>query len=400
MKNARWLAIGALLPLAFAPPARGDEDPLLERRTKRGSLAAEGGSKETEAAVAKALDWLVRHQAEDGHWDSDAFEERCGQERCSGPDHGMKSGVGPGRGARDYDVGVTGLALLALLGHGETGAAVARGAAYLVKVQGKEGAVGFEPAVGETIYNHAIAAQALCEAYALTRDPALEAPAKKAIDFCLAAQNPGLGWKYGVKPGSSDTSVTGWMVLALAAADRAGIGMKVEAKDGALAWLERVTDETLGRTSYERLGGGASFFPPEVYPDKRTFREVPALTAAAVWCRLLLGQKAGHKLVVKGIDVLAKEPPAYSLDRERSPTDFDYWFFGTYALFHATSADSARWKKWNRALQTALLKNQRKGGCVDGSFDPVDAWGIAGGRVYATAINALSLEAYYRFPRK
>ena len=38
--------------------------------------------------------------------------------------------------------------------------------------------------------------------------------------------------------------------------------------------------------------------------------------------------------------------------------------------------------------------------CEDGSWDPaVDKWGSIGGRVYATAINVLTLEVYYRYPR-
>ena len=36
-------------------------------------------------------------------------------------------------------------------------------------------------------------------------------------------------------------------------------------------------------------------------------------------------------------------------------------------------------------------------GCANGSWDPVDRWGFEGGRVYATAINALTLEVYYRY---
>ncbi|RKY14224.1 MAG: hypothetical protein DRP82_04360, partial [Planctomycetota bacterium] len=40
---------------------------------------------------------------------------------------------------------------------------------------------------------------------------------------------------------------------------------------------------------------------------------------------------------------------------------------------------------------------QRRGGCADGSWDPVGKWGMVGGRVYSTALNALTLEIYYRY---
>ena len=36
---------------------------------------------------------------------------------------------------------------------------------------------------------------------------------------------------------------------------------------------------------------------------------------------------------------------------------------------------------------------------ASGSWDPIGAWGGPGGRVYATAINVLSLEIYYRYAR-
>ena len=48
-------------------------------------------------------------------------------------------------------------------------------------------------------------------------------------------------------------------------------------------------------------------------------------------------------------------------------------------------------------MKEALVKTQRRGGDEDGSWDPTSAWGSAGGRTYATAINVLSLEIYYRY---
>ena len=42
---------------------------------------------------------------------------------------------------------------------------------------------------------------------------------------------------------------------------------------------------------------------------------------------------------------------------------------------------------------------QRRAGCEDGSWDPVGEWGAAGGRVYSTAICAMTLEVYYRYLR-
>jgi hypothetical protein len=72
-------------------------------------------------------------------------------------------------------------------------------------------------------------------------------------------------------------------------------------------------------------------------------------------------------------------------------------YFGSNAVFQA---DPSGWPTWNDRLQRALLPSQRMSGCADGSWDPVGEWSLAGGRVYATAINALSLEVYYRLARQ
>jgi hypothetical protein len=58
------------------------------------------------------------------------------------------------------------------------------------------------------------------------------------------------------------------------------------------------------------------------------------------------------------------------------------------------------WKKWNEPMKNALVPNQKTGkdGCKNGSWDPdQERWGAEGGRVYAVAINALTLEVYYRY---
>jgi len=44
------------------------------------------------------------------------------------------------------------------------------------------------------------------------------------------------------------------------------------------------------------------------------------------------------------------------------------------------------------------VQGERQGGCVDGSWDPPrNVWGPIGGRLYATTLNILNLEIYYRY---
>jgi hypothetical protein len=51
------------------------------------------------------------------------------------------------------------------------------------------------------------------------------------------------------------------------------------------------------------------------------------------------------------------------------------------------------WKKWNAATSKLLIALQEK----DGSFPISTEWGERGGKVYCTALSALSLEVYYRY---
>jgi len=55
------------------------------------------------------------------------------------------------------------------------------------------------------------------------------------------------------------------------------------------------------------------------------------------------------------------------------------------------------WPEWNAAIQKQLIDRQQTDGPLAGSWDPDSTWGSYGGRIYSTAIGALSLEVYYRY---
>src|SRR5207249_5792328 len=70
---------------------------------------------------------------------------------------------------------------------------------------------------GGSMYEHALGAMTLCEAYGVSRDPKLKAPAQAAIAFIEDAQNDETGgWHYTANPPTAgDTSVFGWQFMAL-----------------------------------------------------------------------------------------------------------------------------------------------------------------------------------------
>ncbi len=365
-------------------------------RLGRGRLGDEGGGKATEDGVRGALEWLARHQAPDGSW-RQGWKAQCKGAPCSG-------------GAWDGDVqvhavGTTSLALLAFLGNGNTHRfakyehfrrAVHKGLRWLRGQQAPNGSFGWQ-GNHDGAYAHAIATMAVCEALAITRDFELKQPAARAVELLLSAQNPGLGWKYGFRDGRNDSSVTGWMILALKAARSAGLEVPAEAFDGARAWFTRVTDAD-GVAGYETPGGGSSFLGA----TDGKYDEVPTNTAVSVLCRLLMGERRSADVLRRGGRHLLDAPPSWptsDASQARGATrkvNFYYWYYGTYAMFQLGGQP---WHDWNEKMKAALLPHQRRGGCEDGSWDAECPWSLTGGRVYATAINALTLEIYYRYER-
>jgi hypothetical protein len=218
----------------------------------------------------------------------------------------------------------------------------------------------------------------------------------------LRAQNDGFGWRYGVKPGDNDTSVTGWMVLALKTAKNARLDIPQEAFQrafgGALTWFDRATAQS-GKTGYEVPGDEGSRLN-EVYPEPYPYsKDLSCMTAVGVLCRLFSGEKRKSAAIRGGVDILMDAPPLWreAKGRSYSTVNLYYWYYASYALFQFGGAP---WRKWNKNMQESLLPTQRQGNTdEDGSWDPIGEWGVAGGRVYATAIGAMTLEVYYRFKR-
>ncbi|MHC5039782.1 MAG: prenyltransferase/squalene oxidase repeat-containing protein [Planctomycetota bacterium] len=370
-------------PTQPEPNTRFSRRPNGERRQPRYGIGTH-----TEAAVLWGLIWLRNHQDPDGKWSCKNFMMNCKGGTCTGPG-----------GMADYDMGVTSLAVLAFLGagqshkHGKFKSTVKKGLKAMKERQTPEGCLGSEGENGRWMINHAIGTLALAEAYGLSnRSPLLQGPAQKAVDFLVDCQNPNLGWRYGRQPGESDTFVTGWAVLALKGAKISGLHVPKECFDGALNWFDRVTDESNYRVGY--LNKGDSF--SDRYEIEGTFKEMETMTALAVLSRIyILGTRAVNRPeILGGGTLLVQKPPLW--DAEAGTIDMLYWHFGTMAMFQL---GRMYWKAWNPPMKTATVTTQVGAGCEKGSWDPAGIWGAAGGRVYATAINVLTLEVYYRYGR-
>ncbi|MEO6708403.1 MAG: prenyltransferase/squalene oxidase repeat-containing protein [Planctomycetota bacterium] len=316
-------------------------------------------------ARTDALEWLAAHQRDDGSWEGEG-------------------------NAKVNKVGLTGLALLALQSDGSTTSSgaharsVARGIDWLVSQQEADlGVVG--PRTGHSFgYDHAIATQAMCIALRAAPDEKLRRASQNAVNFITRMRNPYGAWRYSYPPtGDSDTSVTGWMVEALIAAQAAGLSIDPEAYVGAKQWIDDVTDPATARIGYDTIGSSSSRVTG--LNDQFPTDQHEAMTASGMVTRLNTGTPADPMLPRHAL-LLQKHPPEW--DPQSNLVDEYYWYFGSIAM-HRLGGNS--WDTWRGSAQEALLTGQQQSGEGKGSWDPVGPWAFAGGRVYATSLNALSL---------
>ena len=392
--------------------------------SRRRLVDAGGGNDQTEQAVELALRWLVRQQ-----------EPR-------GSSAGLWSLIGPyaDGGAEENRVAATAMALLALQGAGNTpergdhAKAVSTGWQAILKTQTAAG--NFTPAsdrntsAAGSMYGHGQLTIALCEAFAMTRAARFEEPARRAIEYCLAAQLPDGGWRYHLPDldegglrnswkNRGDLSVTGWFLLALKTAEMAGLhdpGIDAAyVRAGEFIEQLRVVPKEPNRQlqlvveepAELALGYDYQFNPLAPF---RKFQA--AISAEAILGKLFLGASPEDPHVVAVIDRLLKESPIWFPplpgDR-RGEVEFAAlpqraarggeknvyaWYYITQVCHHV---GGAAWKQWNHEMRTLLPKHQEQAGRERGSWSPaLDLYGVKGGRLFTTALSACMLESYYR----
>ncbi|MDA1266001.1 MAG: terpene cyclase/mutase family protein, partial [Planctomycetota bacterium] len=291
-----------------------------------GNRNSRTGGPRANLALSDGLEWLKNHQDADGKWDADGFMR-----------HDPSGDPSGGAGDAKHDVGLTGLALLAFLGNGNTSAhgphkqVVNDGIKWLREQQDVETGLIGDPIGHSFLYDHSIATLAICEAYYFTKSPLLKPTAQRAINYITRARNPYGAWRYDVPPvGDNDTSVTGWMIFALKSAEEAGLTIDRDAYNGALQWFDEVTDPATGRVGYDSMGslsgrvtGVNDHFPPE---------KGEAMTAVGLLSRVFLGQTPEDTpVMLQHADLMLKNLPEW--DPDGLGNDMYYWYYGSYAMF-------------------------------------------------------------------
>jgi len=351
-----------------APASKFTVNIFSARNRKLESLGKYGGSAEAAYAVEAALIWLADHQEPDGKWG-------------------------------EHYTGCTGLALLAFLGAGYTHQngkfkdTILKGIQWLRIQQNVEGIFETTPSNQISAYGQVIAAYALVEAYGLTQDSSLEPLARKAIQEQLQRQVPGKGWRYSPRL-ESDISLTGWSVMALKAAQLAGIEIHGKGFSGALNYINDISTRVRLKEAYRDLkvsftywvGKGIKDFGYASYSGKRT--DTAGMISGL--CRILMGQS---RAVPYNVGV-AK----YLLFKHKNLEDeafFYYVYFGSHFMFQM---GGPYWTTWNERLHKYFLRKQHlRNDIMFGKFKQQGPHSKIGGTLYITVMGALALETYYRY---
>jgi hypothetical protein len=295
---------------------------------------------EVENAYLRGLKHLAGTQKADGSW-------------------GDQNGQEPG---------VVGLAVMAMLAHGDDPNvgpykdAVRKGVRFILAcADAKTGQIG--AAATKTMYSHGFATLALAEAYGMVDEPLIGPTLQRAVDFVVACQkrNKVGAWRYSAESQDADTTVSGAQMVALLAARNAGILVPDDAIEKGLKYYRSCQSE----------GGGIGYAGP-----------------------------SGGNVTLTGIGLLVftlarqKESAAWKnaagYFRQNMPGQSAYPFYHEYytsqAAFHL---DEATWQAWNSANITRMLRMQ----------DPTTgAWSSSGtGACFGTAGALLSLALNYRY---
>lgn len=342
----------------------------------------------TETTVERGLKFLASRQNEDGSWSLEGFDR----------DHPLA------KRQLQSDAAATGLAILAFQGGGynhvesKYSDTISRGIAWLVEHQDLRGGlyVSKDRRSDQScrMYSHGIATLALTEAYGMTQDPKLYGPAQEAVDYIAGTQHPKKGgWRYfdTRQDRSTDTSVSGWMMMALHSASLADLRISRRTRQGMATWLSlAVAPNDPSRFRYN---------PFAVDRDGTARRQgiapSPSMTSIGLLIRVYSGWSKSDPRLIRGVEYLqSQQLPS---DKTRLSRDTYYWYYATQVMRHVGGEHEQR---WNAALRPILIQSQERAGPLAGSWHPYepvpDRWGVYGGRLYVTAMNLLSLEVKHR----
>jgi len=348
MLRFQTLALGFLGILAATAPAAAQEKKKVD----------------TEAMIARGLNWLKNNQSADGHWDA---------------------------GGGQYPTTMTALAGMALLMEGSTlregkySDQLVKAVDWFLLRSQSNGLLGNPNNPTESskyIYGHGFGMLFLASVYGEEEDAVrrkkLEAVLKKAVEFSGKAQTKQGGWGYVSSAdggGFDEGSTTITQMQGLRAARNAGIVVPKSIIDTATKYLEKCTTPR-GGVIYNLGPGGA---------QAQAGAERPPITAAAVACAFSAGQYE-NEYAKKWIKFCKDN--IYNKGRINGHDEYQSYYFAQacYVLgddrygkmFPEEKKES--WMTWSQ-YKEGMFEHLRSGQQADGSWT-----GGYTGTVFATSI--------------
>lgn len=360
----------AVLPEIGGPPPRLEPTPAFAHR--RAGLRLPPPNR---TAIDHGLEFLSRVQLDDGRWQFRSLRS-----------HLDPNAELPGPRA---DVAATGLALLAFLGAGHDHLdgryhrVVDDAIQFLVRTQQSRGEFFPDegPVAGELtqFYSHGMATLALCEAFGMTGDERLRAPAQRALDYLAGAHRhvPG-AWRF--LPGlDADSATISWQLATLRSGQLAALQVDPRTMEAAKAYVAQRREE-----------------------ERKT--ESATTTAVGLAMQLHLNGSRNQAQFRPAAETLLSHPPEF-VEASRPATalvesaadnprrDTYYWYYGSEAMFYLGGND---WQAWSGQLYPRLIETQVSTGPLAGSWDSQPSQSRTAGRLYVTAMNLLSLEIQNR----
>jgi hypothetical protein len=326
---------------------------------------------ETDRAIRRGLEWLVREQNPHGLWVGDVGHK---QE----DDYVLMDTAERQRSEGEAHVGVSALAGLAFLagghvpGRGEFAPVVQRTIEGLIRTAGEDG---YFTQSGTRMYSHGFATLFLAQALGMDRRPDLKPAVQNAVDLIVSAQNHQGGWRYNPFVSDADLSVTVTQLQALRAARDVGVTVPKSTIDRAVAYLNR------SRIGYDNWGGEGAFYYKIEGRGARSKTSF-AVNAAALTALTSAGEYDFHLL-----------EPAYRFIEEEYDsvsryygTHFYYWYGNYYACQAMYQLGGPRFERYYEKVRQDLLRRQRS----DGSWpNPLEC---GPGPAFATAVACILLQ--------
>lgn len=274
-------------------------------------------------------------------------------------------------------VAITALSCLALMsdgnlpGRGAYGSNVTRGLEFVLQNCSESGLISADAANGP-MYGHGFALLFLGELYGMTAGGGdselshrVHQAVLKAVRLTESTQNEEGGWRYNPVPNDADISVTITQIMALRSARNAGIEVRKETIDKAVAYVRRCQNAD-GGFRYQ-MDQGQSAWP-------RSAAGVASLQYAGFY---------DDPGVPAGIQYLMENAFPGRLQMRA------HYFYGHYyAVQCMYLAGGKSWETWWPAVRKELFENQQ----ADGSWQDQSV-----GNAYGTAMTLIVLQMPKRY---